>query len=82
MPGGEEQNPSATETVNPSNTTIQIPLPWKFDEAKRPQTANTWPKWLRRFHRYRVASELNSEPQTEQVSRLLYAMRDSADDIF
>ena len=44
-------------------------------------TAYAWPKWLRRFDLYRVASGLNSKPQTEQVSILLYAMGDSADDI-
>ena len=47
MPGGEEQNPAATETVNPAHTTTQIPLPGKFDEANSPQAADTWPKWLR-----------------------------------
>ena len=55
MPGGEQQNPPATETVNQANTTTQIPLPGKFDEANSPQAADTWPKWLRRFDQYRVA---------------------------
>ena len=39
MPGGEEPNPTATETVNPAHTTTQIPLPGKFDEANSPQAA-------------------------------------------
>ena len=81
MPGGEGANTSATETVNQAHTTTQIPLPGKFEEANSPQAADAWPKWLRRFDRYRVASGLNSKPQTEQVSTLLYAMGDSADDI-
>ena len=81
MPGGEGQNTSATETVNQAHTTTQIPLPGKFEEANSPQAADAWPKWFRRFDRYRVASGLNSKPQTEQVSTLLYAMGDSADDI-
>ena len=81
MPGGEGQNTSATETVNQAHTTTQIPLPGKFEEANSPQAADAWPKWLRRFDRYRVVSGLNSKPQTEQVSTLLYAMGDSADDI-
>ena len=80
MAGGEEPNPTATETVNPAHTT-KIPLSGKFDEANSPQAADTWPKWHRRFERYRVASGLNNKPQTEQVSTLLYAMGDSADDI-
>ena len=81
MPGGKEQNPSAMEAVNLAHTTTQIPLPGKFDQANSPQAADTWPKWLWRFDRYRVTSGLNYEPQTKQVSTLLYAMGDSADDI-
>ena len=69
------------ETVNQAHTTTQIPLPRKFEEANSPQAADAWPKWLRRFDRYRVASGLNSKSQTEQVSTLLYAMGDSANDI-
>jgi len=81
MPGGDESSPSALETINQAQTTTQIPLPGKFEEANSPQAADAWPKWLRRFDRYRVASGLNNKPQTEQVSTLLYAMGDSADDI-
>ena len=81
MPGGEGQNTSATEKVNQAHTTTQIPLPGKFEEANSPQAADAWPKWFRQFDRYRVASGLNSKPQTEQVSTLFYAMGDSADDI-
>jgi len=81
MPGGDESSPSALETINQAQTTTQIPLPRKFEEANSPQAADAWPKWLRRFDRYRVASGLNNKPQTEQVSTLLYAMGDSADDI-
>ena len=81
MPGGEGQNTAATETVKQAHTTTQIPLPGNFEEANSPQAADAWPKWFRRFDRYRVALGLNSKPQTEQVSTLLYAMGDSADDI-
>ena len=81
MPGGGESGSSAPETINQAQTTTQIPLPGKFEEANSPQAADAWPKWLRRFDRYRVASGLNNKPQTEQVSTLLYAMGDSADDI-
>ena len=59
----------------------QIPLPGKFEEANSPQAPDTWPKWLRQFDRYRAVSGLNSKPPTKQVSTLLYAMGDSADDI-
>ena len=72
---------SGTGTVNQAHTTTQIPLPGKFEEANSPQAAGTWPKWLCQFNRYRAASGLNSKPPTEQVSTLLYAMGDSANDI-
>lgn len=39
-----------------------------------------WMKWSRRFERYRVASGLKTKPEHEQVSTLLYAMGDCADD--
>lgn len=81
MPGDEEINPPAVGTMNPTQATTQIPLPEKFDRASGPQSADVWPKWIRRFDRYRVASGLNNKPEMQQVSTLLYAMGDSADDI-
>jgi len=81
MPGDEGTTSSAVATVHQAHTTTQIPLPGKFEEANSPQAADAWPKWLRRFDRYRVASGLDNKPRTEQVSTLLYAMGDSADDI-
>ena len=41
--------------------------------TRLPQSADAWPKWLRRFDR--------PEPKLEQISRLLYAMGDSTDDM-
>ena len=40
-----------------------------------------WPKWIRRFERFRVASELNEKPENTQISTLIYSMGDEADDI-
>ena len=40
-----------------------------------------WPKWIRRFERFRVASELNKKPENTQISTLIYSMGDEADDI-
>lgn len=76
MPGGDESSSSKSEMINQAQTTTQIPLPGKFEEANSPQEADAWPKWLRRFDRYRKASGLNNKPQTEQVNILLYAMGD------
>ena len=40
-----------------------------------------WPSWIRRFENYRIASKLDLEDEKRQVSSLLYAMGEKADDI-
>ena len=60
---------------------LDIPLPAKFDGTNSPQQAERWPKWLKRFERYRVASGLKNKSNHDQVSILLYSMGDCADDI-
>ena len=55
---------------------MNLPLPKPFDG-----TAEQWPKWKIRFHRYHLCSGLSHRSQSEQVSALLYAMGDVADDI-
>ena len=60
---------------------LHIPLPAKFDGANSPQQAELWPKWLKRFERYRVASGLKNKSNSDQVSILLYSMGDCADDV-
>ena len=60
---------------------LDNPLPAKFDGANSPQPAELWPKWLKRFERYRVASGLKNKSNPDQVSILLYSMDDCADDI-
>ncbi|UYV67701.1 K02A2.6-like [Cordylochernes scorpioides] len=40
-----------------------------------------WPKWIRRFERFRQASGLINNPENEQVNMLVYCMGDNADDI-
>lgn len=42
---------------------------------------NEWPKWIRRFERFRLASALNEKSEAMQVNALVYAMGDEADDI-
>ena len=42
---------------------------------------NEWPKWIRCFERYRLASGLAGKPDAMQVNALVYAMGDEADDI-
>ena len=59
----------------------QLPLPARFDRANGPNQAECWIRWSRRFERYRIASGLKTKPEYRQVSTLLYAMGDCADDI-
>ncbi|UYV77006.1 hypothetical protein LAZ67_14002793 [Cordylochernes scorpioides] len=40
-----------------------------------------WPKWIRRFERFRQASGLINNPENKQVNMLVYCMGDNADDI-
>lgn len=40
-----------------------------------------WPKWRRRFERFRKASGLDASDEETQTSTLIYAMGDEADDI-
>ena len=81
MSGDEETNPPVAETISQVQTTTQILLPGKVESASTPRSADPWPKWPRRIDRYIVASGLSTKPEKEQVSTLLYAMGDSADDI-
>jgi len=55
----------------------QIAPPETFNFA-RPEE---WPKLIRRFERFRQASDLSSKPEESQVNTLIYSMGDQADDI-
>ena len=47
-------------------------------EPSRPEE---WPKWIRRFERFRMTSGLTSRGEEAQLNTLIYAMGDQADDI-
>ncbi len=58
-----------------------------FSSLKPPEpvdfaTPNTWPPWITRFERYRVASGLDKKEELIQVSTLIYAMGQDAEDIW
>ena len=57
--------------------TFQVNPPDSFDFT----TPEEWPKWLRRFERFRVASGLSAKEEEAQVNTLIYCMGDQADDI-
>ena len=42
---------------------------------------DTWPRWIKRFERYRVASGLSAKDEQVQISTLIYAMGEEAEDI-
>ena len=56
---------------------FQVTPPDKFNFA-RPEE---WPKWARRFERFRHASGLTEKDDETQVNTLLYAMGDEGEDI-
>lgn len=64
---------SNNSTSNPYQ--VQGPEPFSFSSP------SNWPKWKRRFERFRVASGLTSKSEEEQVNTLIYFMGDTADDI-
>eukprot|EP00795_Rhopilema_esculentum_P003277 gene3277-1608_t len=55
---------------------FQVSPPEKF--TFKPEE---WSKWVRRFERLRLASELNEKDEENQVNTLFYYMGDDADDI-
>ena len=57
--------------------TFQVATPSPFNFAKPEE----WPKWLKRFERFRQASELCKKSEESQVNTLLYSMGEKADDI-
>ena len=59
-------------------TTFQVALPTSFNFA-RPEE---WPKWLKRFERFKYASGLAEKSEESQISTLIYTMGSKADDIF
>ena len=65
------QQPTAMATAS------NIQLPEQFD-AKAP---DAWPRWKKRFDRYRTASGLSEKDEEVQVSTLVYAMGGEAEDI-
>ena len=82
MVGDEEPNPSTFGTVNPVQAQHKF-FSQRFDAVSGSQSADPCPKLIRRSDRYRIAPGLSNKPnkQTDQVSTLLCAMGDSADDI-
>ncbi|KAG7482509.1 hypothetical protein JOB18_022706 [Solea senegalensis] len=76
----EEPDSEREEVRNPQSaiaTRVQITPPETFNFSY----PSEWPKWIRRFERFRIATALDSKPEEYQVNSLLYAMGDAADDV-
>ena len=56
---------------------FRVSPPEAFEFSK----PDSWPKWIRRFERFRQASGLDTKGQESQVNTLIYTMGDKADDI-
>ena len=57
--------------------TYQITPPESFSFNRLEE----WPKWIRRFERFRQASGLDTKGEESQINALIYTMGDHADDI-
>ena len=57
--------------------TFQVSPPEVFDFSK----PDSWPKWIRRFERFRQASGLQGKAEESQLNTLIYTMGDKADDL-
>jgi hypothetical protein len=58
-------------------TLFQVTPPEPFSFS----TPSDWPKYRRRFERFRIVSGLNSKSEEEQVNAPIYLMGDAAEDI-
>ena len=74
----EEDNQPVQRAAQPHFNPVQVLyLPDRFDFT----SPDTWPAWVRRFDRFRVASGLCNRPAHDQISTMVYAMGDQAEDI-
>ena len=55
---------------------LRLQPPPQFD-FKNP---DEWPRWIRRFEQFRLASGLSAESDDRQISTLLYCMGEDAED--
>ena len=60
-----------------SSATFQVSTPDPFSFSR----PDEWPRWIRRFERFRIASGLAGKDDETQVNALIYTMGDQADDI-
>ncbi|KAJ7986631.1 hypothetical protein DPEC_G00341880 [Dallia pectoralis] len=77
MPQLQENSGNNANANTPPSATFTIQPPEAFEFSKPQQ----WEKWIRRFERFRLASNLHLSSEANQVNTLIYCMGDEADDI-
>ncbi|UYV66480.1 hypothetical protein LAZ67_4001837 [Cordylochernes scorpioides] len=55
-------------------------MAWYNSEQFNFNNPNEWPNWIKRFERFRKASELKSKKEEEQVNALIYILGEKAED--
>ena len=60
-----------------STATYQVQPPKQFNFSR----PGGWPKWARRFERFRKTSGLSEKVEEPQVNTLVYSIGEEADDI-
>lgn len=71
------QRAGVSMAANTPAATFNIQPPEPFDFGKPLE----WTKWIRRFERFRQASNLTTNSEESQVNTLIYCMGDEADDV-
>src|SRR5277367_1759211 len=82
----DNENREDTENPPPSPTPVPITGPTVTYQARPPPefdftSPSEWPKWTRRWERFRITSRLETDSDRQQVNSLIYHMGDTAEDI-
>lgn len=83
---GSAQSSDGVATVANSQPPLQPTTPTAAFTIQPPEAFSfakplEWEKWMRRFERFRLASNLHLSSDANQVNTLIYCMGDEADDI-
>ena len=73
QPVQQSAQPQVQLAAQPHFNPVQVPLPDRFYFT----SPDTWPAWVRRFDRIRVASGLSNRPANDQISTMISYGRSS-----
>ena len=71
----EFMEPKVDRMLGFSQYNVVPPGPFDFSKPA------DWPKWKRKFERFRHASELYLKPASQQVSMFMYCLGDEGEDL-